>query len=246
MKTIKVLILLLITIVATVAEEAKPSPVPKGGMLLKLSMKQAVDLVLRNNLTLRASKYDVLMSDSNLMADQKKFAPVLNVEGSWLDNKSPVNAQNRLGGTESFQGEIDASISKLFDTGTTVSVGVREGVNDTNDQAFVIGTTVVPATPRFFTPSLYVSVQQELLKNAFGVNHRRNEKIQKNRYQTQRSQIIDQLSVLVVNGLVDYWQVTINTRKVENAKKQLAETKRVRNTIARNIRLGLSERFDLA
>ena len=245
MKTIRVLILSLIALGVIVAEEKKPHPLPIKKGVLKLSMKQAVDLVLRNNLTLRSSKYDVLMSNSNVMAGQKKFAPVLKVEGSWLDRKSPVNVQNRLGGTSSFQGEIDASISKLFDTGTRVSAGVREGVNDTNDQAFAIGTIVVPATPQFFTSHLYVSVQQELLKNAFGVNHRRNEEIEMNQYKNQRSQIIDQLSVLIVNGLVDYWQVTINTRKVENAKKQLAETKKVRNTIIRNIRLGLSERFDL-
>ena len=76
MKTIRVFILSLTALGVIVAEEKKPYPLPIRKRVLKLSMKQAVDLVLRNNLTLRASKYDVIMSDSNVMAGQKKFAPV--------------------------------------------------------------------------------------------------------------------------------------------------------------------------
>ncbi|MCB1146364.1 MAG: TolC family protein, partial [Leptospiraceae bacterium] len=99
--------------------------------------------------------------------------------------------------------------------------------------------------PPLHRPSLFVTFQQELLKNSFGYNDRRQLEIAENAYKRQRAATIDLLSGLVVQALVDYWTVTIETSALENAKTEADMTRTVRNIIARNIRIGLAENFDL-
>ena len=225
------------------AAEKPPRSQPKN---MNLSIEKAVDLVLHNNLTLRSAKYDVIMSDTQVKKNQKQYAPVLELGGSYLWQKSPLNASNRIGGGQEFyQWEVNAALSKMYSSGTTISVGVDQIISDSNDQPLLFGTQVIPALPQFMTPSIYVGIQQELLKNAFGYTQRRNEMVLLKNAQIQRESLVNTLSVLVVNALVDYWQVTINKRAVVNAQDQLKATRNVRDIVSRNIRLGLSERFDL-
>ncbi len=61
----------------------------------------------------------------------------------------------------------------------------------------------------------------------------------------QKDAIIYQLSGLVVGIVVDYWSMVISNSELFNAELQLRETRKVRNIIADNVRLGLAEPFDL-
>lgn len=212
---------------------------------IELSIEDAIQLVLQKNLTLLRARYDVIQSDSSYRISQKKYAVNLGLGTSYGFQKNPTTSNSTFSGDEITSYGVSANASKKFNTGTTLAIDVAQTYSATNASGFFIGTTYVPKTPDAWIPSVQVSVQQELLKNSFGYLDR----LQDERFEDEASEnrrlIIDQLSGLVVQALIDYWQVSVNTQEVTNATSELESTRQVRNIIARNIRLGLNENFEL-
>ena len=210
----------------------------------KLTLEQAIDLVLQNNLTLQSAKYDVVMSDSAYRMSQKKYDTTMNVDASYANTKIAATGLSALNGDKSYQYDLTVSASKTFKSGTTLSGGVSEIFSDTNDPALPTFGKMA-GDPAYHTPYFFVSLQQELLKNAFGIMDRKSDTIMKNVAEIQRSAIIDQLSALVVSTLVDYWTITVRKFSVETARLELESDRQVRDIIARNVKYGLGELYDL-
>ena len=208
---------------------------------IELTLEQAIDYVLQNNLTLKSAKYDVVMSDTEVARAEKKYAPLLSLDSQYTNTSPLQNIQNFARTKTQENLDVTLSVQKLFSTGTMVSAGVRENWFKLE---VAPGGFFTPDPP-LHRPSLFVTFQQELLKNSFGYNDRRQLEIAENAYKRQRAATIDLLSGLVVQALVDYWTVTIETSALENAKTEAEMTRTVRNIIARNIRIGLAENFDL-
>ncbi len=233
----------------TVADEKKSAVLPMNTLVAEpMSIEMAIDLVLRSNLTLRSAKYDIIMSDTDYQKYLKKYGPTVNLEGGYLEQKYPDSPNQMFTGTDVKQTDISASLSKLFSSGTMISAGVREIFKETT---FPPSTLPAPFNQIQFgeskahTPSFFVSVQQELLKNAFGMNDRKEEAIKQNTAQMQRRAVINLLPGLVVGALVDYWSVSVQKYAVENAKLELESDRNVRNIIARNVQYGLAQAYDL-
>lgn len=212
---------------------------------VRFTLDQAIDYVLRNNLTLQAARYDVVMSDTGEKKYEKKFAPVINGEGRYTRTVNPINLQTAFG-NESQQMDLSLSVSKLFTSGTMVTAGVRDTFFEVlNAPGFNNGLIRITPDPGFHKPALFVTVQQELLKNYFGYSDRRQMEVMKSQGLAQRSAAINLLSQLVVQVLVDYWQVTVQASALENAILEERSTRNVRNIVANNTRLGLAENFEL-
>lgn len=222
------------------AEEQEEQNIYLNGT--KIPLKTALELVLRNNLTLKKARYDVIMSDSSLRKSRKQYAPILELETKYLKQKQPVSGSTVFSGDEYSEISISGGISKRFGTGTTVSTGVTQSRSDSNDAAI---PGVKEEYPAYYEPSLYVTLQQELLRNSFGINERREEEVLRINAKIQREALIDELSGLVIQALIDYWQVTIEKKALENAQKELDSASYVRSIIARNVRLGISENYEL-
>ncbi len=245
-------------IAATNKNEAMRDPsITIGGMVF--SLEQAIDIVIQQNLTLQSAKYDVVMSDTAYEKAQKKYSTNLNLESGYLYQEQPASDLTGVSGTKQWQYDAGISISKLFSTGTTISAGVKEVFFDANDQGktmpllvqypdaslHTIQVTQYVADPAYHKPVLFASIQQELLKNAFGYSDKKLNKILENTTQIQRSAIINQLSGLVVSALVDYWNVTIQKSAMDTANLELDSNLRVLNIIKRNANYGLSEKYDI-
>lgn len=208
-----------------------------------LTLDQAIDIVLKKNLTLQSARYDVIMSDTGYEAYKKKYSPTLNLEGGYINQTLPPSGSTMFTGTKLYQYDVAASISKAFSSGTRISAGIQEAFFDANDPAFP--PYKPQGDPGYNKPALFVSIQQELLKNSFGYTDRLREDILKNSAKMQRAAIVDQLSGLVVSVLADYWTVTVQRSAVENARIELDADRQVRDIIARNARYGLAESYDL-
>lgn len=219
-------------------------PVPVADRVLNLTLDSALQLVLDNNLTLRNAKYDVLMTDTDFMTYLQKYSIRLNADGSYLDQQVPVSGMaSSFGGDKATQFDVSVSLSKIFSTGTMLSVGVKENLYDQNDKAiFGLKPTEDPA---FHKPSLFLSVQQDLLKNAFGIGDQKNIEILKNVTEMKRDAYIFQLSGLIVSSLVDYWQVVIQENALKNSHMGLDATVQIRDIIGRNAAYGLTDTFEL-
>jgi outer membrane protein TolC len=123
----------------------------------------------------------------------------------------------------------------MFSTGTTISAGIGHPHTEIN----------WPPRSKYYSPEVFASLQQELFKNSFGYIDRRELKINKNLSQIRRESLLYQLSGLVVEAVLDYWTVIIHMSALDNAELQLKETKRLRSIVAQNVRLGISEGFEL-
>jgi len=199
-----------------------------------MTLGEAIRMVLENNRDTLTGAYDVAMSDSDYRKLKGKYAPVLNLEGGASYQKYPDMAAP-LYGKEQKQWDVSSSLSKMFSTGTTISVGMGHPRTEID----------WPPRSKFYSPEVFVSLQQELFKNSFGYIDRRVLKINKNLSEIRREYLLYQLSGLVIEAVLDYWTVIIHMSALDNAELQLKETQRLRSIIAENVKLGLSEEFEL-
>ena len=208
-----------------------------------LSLDEIIAIVINNNLTLQSAKFDVIMTDNDLQKFEKKYSTTANLEGGYNYQKQPPSSLTDLTGDKSYQYSASASLSKLFPTATNITAGVREIYYDANDQSIpLFGIQAMPAEHK---PSFFVSIKQELLKNAFGYTDRIDEKLKTSNAAMQRAVIVDKLSGLVVSALVDYWSLAVQKYAMENAGIELKSDKEVRDIIARNSQYGLAESYEL-
>ncbi len=225
--------------------EKKESQVKTTSMTIgnkTLSLQEAIAMVLNNNLTLQAAKYDVIMTDTEAMKFDKRYSLTGDIEGGYNYNKEPYSAMSALTGDKNYQWNALASLSKLFPSATSVSAGIKELYYDANDTGI---PGMIPKQPPYHEPSFFISIKQELLKNAFGYSDRLQKDIINNSIKIQRAAIIDRLSALVVSALADYWSVTVRKSALDNAGTELQSDKEVRDIISRNARYGLAESYDL-
>lgn len=99
--------------------------------------------------------------------------------------------------------------------------------------------------PEYHMPVYFVSVEQELLRNVVGYNERRTQKMLDIGANMQKDYILYTLSQFVVGVISDYWYVVQQKTRLANADLQVLETRKVRDIIARNVKLGLLDDFNL-
>ncbi|HDP80247.1 MAG TPA: TolC family protein [Spirochaetes bacterium] len=212
----------------------------------RFTLGDAIRLVLEKNRDTLSGAYDVAMTDSLQRKYQAKYSPYLSLEGGAGYTEYPTQMGPLVPNSDK-SWDIAAAVAKMFSSGTTVSAGLKHLYNKSDLRPIVIpgmGSFNL-ASAEYHQPVMFVSIQQELLRNAFGYNDRRQQEILKNAAKMQREMIIYQLSGLVVGAVVEYWTVVMHSSAVENARLELQETRRVRDITAVNVRLGLSEAYEL-
>ena len=210
----------------------------------RLSLSDAMKLVIFKNLTLREAMYDLIQVDTKLLKFQKKYKIKLGLEGKLSYSKKPVFAEilRSIQGDTATKYDIVGSIRKKFSTGTEIIGGINNiNYYDVNDQAFQ-GSSPNPA---FYRHGFFLQIKQELLKNFLGQTDRANEKSLEIRASITRSSLINQLSSILVQTIADYWSVTVSKKALDTRLLELSSTRKVRQIIIRNTRLGISEKFDV-
>lgn len=237
-------------------EDAPLTQKPAAAKLEKaqLTVDEAIKVVLENNLDLKEAKFSILMSDSALRRSRKKYAWTLNGGASRSRMEIPdVGSNQTFQGKDSTTTSLDAGIQKTFRTGTTVGVGITHSLTERtagDPISFPTGpnssTTFETITPKSITSKLNFTLSQELLKNYFGVNDRRQEAIYENQAKIQQAQLFDMLTNLVVTTIIDYWSLTTAEENLETAKIQLDNAILIRNILIRKRRRGLAEAFEVS
>jgi outer membrane protein TolC len=216
-------------------ELADEAAIVIGGQ--KITLARAIKIAIDQNRDILMGKYDVAMTDSDAERYKTKYSPYLNAEAGLGTYKYPEMTHETTGEKKKSV-DVSASIAKMFSSGTTVSAGVQKTYSNTKWNS--------PYIPeKTYNPVIFASVQQELLKNGFGYTDRKEQQLLENAALMQRDAIIYNLSLVVVGVIVDYWNVIVNKNQMDNARLMLRETKKVRNIISGNVRLGLAERFEL-
>ena len=227
-------------------ELADEAAIVIGGIRITLSdaIKKAID----SNQDILSGKYDVAMSDTGLEKFQSKYGARLNANGGVSSTDYPDQTQTQTGKNKKAV-DISASLSKSFSTGTTVAGGFTDTYANYTGMLGHFDPTNPLAYQEFSlktnNPVIFLSLEQELLKNSFGYNDRNQEKILKNTTLAQKDSIIYGLSLVVVGVIVDYWNVIISKTHLDNSTMMLQETKKVRRIILDNVNLGLAEQYEM-
>lgn len=217
-----------------------------GGV--KITIAEAIRQAIEHNYTILAGAYDVAMTDTLYQQYQKKYATFLSASTGAKYSEYP-DSLSTFNGYDQKALDVAFSATHSFSTGTTVTAGIQHDYTKTNRPNMVLPTT--PPVPLSFglgkahQPVIFVNIQQELVKNAFGYNDRRTEQILKNASRMQKEAILYQLSLVVAGVILDYWNVIINQNALDNARLQLQETQYVRDIMARNVELGLVDNYNL-
>jgi hypothetical protein len=213
---------------------------------LKITLSQAIEWAVKQNYDMLAVSYEVAMLDTQYNQFLKKFATQLAVEGGGAYARN-VPSMKTFAGEDVKQGKVSAMVAKNFLSGTTVAGGVSYEYDDIKRRGGLTGSLFGgmsgPANPH--KPGIFISVQQELLKNAFGINDRMVQEIIKNESKKQKDKIVFQLSLIIVQVIGEYWPTVMGKVSLENAELQVRETKKVRDITARNAGYGLTDDYTL-
>ncbi|EQA44436.1 outer membrane efflux protein [Leptospira broomii serovar Hurstbridge str. 5399] len=216
-----------------------------------LSLKDAVNYVLANNITVKNAKMEYIKADSADLKNQSQFAWTL--VGSFATTKTglPSNRNNIISGTKISNDRMAIGIQKQFETQTYFTLEVSNTRFDTN--ALESPASAAPlgalgpllAAPPQYTSALTATLSQELLKYSFGRTEKDRQKVLKQNVIIQRDSLIDTLAQLVVKTLVDYWSLSVYDSQVSTFERLEKNTRTIRDITARKAGLGLSESFEL-
>jgi hypothetical protein len=213
---------------------------------MKITLSQAIEWAVKQNYDMLAVSYEVAMLDTQYNQFLKRFATQLSVEGGGAYARN-VPSQKTFVGENITQSKISAMVAKNFLSGTTLAGGVSYEYDDINRKGglsgYLFSSMMGPANPH--KPGIFISVQQELLKNAFGINDRMVKEIINNESKKQKDKIVFQLSLIIVQVIGEYWSTVMGKVSLENAELQVKETKKVRDITSRNAGYGLADDYTL-
>ena len=212
------------------------------------SMKELIKLVLERSDPVRIQRLEILKSDTALRKSNSIYAPVLE-SGMQKQFTKQRYTNSFVSGdtTEITKSYIKAK--KLFSSGTyfeTEAADIYRSSEEVNNPAFTnLGSASGVFTPaKLHTTNLSIVLRQELLKNVFGYNSRRNEQIQRSKAEIQRQNLIYNLTALVVNTMIEFWQLAIARENIRTSQRLLENTRKVRSITIRKRGLGLAEAFE--
>jgi hypothetical protein len=199
---------------------------------LRLTLEKVVDYLVKNNLDVKQALLDYRSAPLELMKyrsrfDYNIFGNTSYSEISEGDNSFGIGQEDvsREGGTIYFQ----TGVSRLYRTGTTVSVGIKERYRDEGS----------------LNHGIAVTISQEILKNSFGIADRLNEQVLANSTEIKKRRVEYSLAMMLVDALVGFWNVAVAEESVVTAKIRYENSRDIRDLIKRKLPLGLSEKEEL-
>lgn len=208
---------------------------------IKLTIDQVIKRLISQNFDLRKSRFDILKSDSLVRKFRKKYGFALNgeVSGSYIRN--PEKGQEFLFNTKRDSYIISGGLSRYFSTGTSLSLALQQDYTRSNFRA---GTS-----PEIFNTvyktGLIFSLRQSLLKNSFGITDRLTEKVLKIQGDIRKATLINALSGLIVEGIIDYWAIITAGENLKTSRVALRNMRDLYNVILRKSRIGLAQKFEV-
>jgi outer membrane protein TolC len=203
----------------------------------KITLSEAIKKAIELNPDIYVAKFDAAMSDTQDMKFNAQYSPFLSVQAGISSYKYPELMYNNNGKqNDSVKGSI--SLAKKFSTGTTVAAGFSHTSSDLDTGKGIVYNDITG-------PSVFATIEQELLKNCFGYGDRRQKKILKNISEAQKEARLYSMSLIALVVVTDYWNVVIAGNRLDNAKLMLAETKKVRKIVSDKVSIGLSEKFEI-
>ncbi|WCL51178.1 TolC family protein [Leptospira sp. GIMC2001] len=221
---------------------------PNSADGVSLTLDEAIRRALDNDPKVLRKKLELSKADTDELKNQGKYSWRVVADASIDQKKNPFNQSTIFTGTKTQTNEYNTGIEKLFSTGTYFKVNVGSTRFDSNafEDQFrnppgFSGLGIGP----LYTGSVTATIAQDLLKNGFGYKERKTEQILENNSLIRKEELEQELSNIIVESLVDYWDYSVKENSVVTFEQLLNNTKNVRNLTIRKQGLGLSENFEV-
>jgi outer membrane protein TolC len=211
-----------------------------------ITLASAIRHVVEQNRDVLSGAYDVAMADTLLKQFLGQYAWFFSAKAGYKDSINP-SALALTQGEKGQSWELSANLARRFSSGTVLALGAGQTRTRTD---FMDLTSFMPGLNLFgpdsyWAPSVFVSLTQDLLRNSFGLEQRRSEKMLNNAVLMQKEALIQLLAVISVGVIMEYWSVEIHKGLLDNASLQVEETRKVRDIMAANVKLGMVEDFNV-
>jgi len=228
------------------SEIKKNEPDKKGGIgeqlqkdkKLKLTVDRVVEYLLKKNYDVKQALLEYRGISSGLMNYRSKYDFGISGNIGYSYKENPNKSSVPFSGDSTRTANYSAGLSKKFSTGTSLQAGLT-GLYQNNVGASLFGSA------KGYQTGIKVEIAQDLLKNAFGVTDRMNEKIISNSEKAGKKNVRQKLAVLLVDALIGYWNASIAEKNLDTAKESLKSTIDIKNLVMRKMKLGLSEREEI-
>lgn len=185
---------------------------------IRLTLEQAIQLALANNTSVRIDDLTYQSSAFNVLSAHSPFDPSVN--SSFSASRSTTPQPTALGGASvltSLSQSFQSTYNQLFETGTSVSVGLSASRLN-NNSSF---DTFNPSLPA----SLTFSVSQPLLRNRGLFPNRAPILIAQRNLHESRANFQAQVSQIIENVVNQYWTVVLfrETLKVQQESVKQAQ-----------------------
>ncbi len=213
---------------------------------LKLNLKKVLNLVIKNNLDVKKTLLDYKASTVELNKYQSRFSYNLFLKPNYTSTENPSeNPSSTFSGTGSNTYNVETGVSKKLRTGTEISIGLNSLYQNISGAEINTGDMNIDMGGKGYQSGFVVSIRQDILKNIFGINDQRREKIISNASKMQKQFVKLNLANLLVEALIGYWNVLLSEENLNTVKSNLESTISIRNLIKRKQSLGLSEKEEL-
>lgn len=226
----RVLILMTAAVAAGASAVAQTPPRAGAGDIIRLLLDRSVSV--RDTALLMAQ------SDTELMRQESVYAirPYGLLERD--DRRNAYIPYTGADGSDFHQRIAAAGVTKLFTSGTGL------GLSATDNRFQFATLNQNPMLPSFHRGDLTLSISQDLLRNGFGYNSRRQYDIATQNINARRESFADQISRSVATSLVGFWNLALASENVAIATMQRDDSKRIRALVQQRVQIGLSEDYE--
>jgi outer membrane protein TolC len=197
----------------------------------------------------RLQQLEIIKADTDLRKEEGKYTPKVDFKAQNYQKTDKSLPSTIFSGTKISQNTYTAGVEKLFESGTFLRLEGSDTRFDSNagEGPAALSNPLLSrlAQPPVHTGAVSVILQQELLKNAFGYSQKRLNEIARKQSMLKREQLEYQLTGLVVQTMINYWNLAIAEQEVTTAKLLLNNTRNIRDITAQKLNIGLAEGFEL-
>lgn len=177
----------------------------------KLSLRDAVEQALINNLSLKLSQEDVSAAEGVTLSNEGKFDINFAADAGILSQD--LTPLTQIGATSEDQGQWNVGASKLFSTGTVVSLDWRSTSYDSNIEGLLFNPS--------YNSGLTLGLQQSLLKG-FGTEVQTSAlRASQKQLEAASFQVDSQAANLAAEVKQAYWRLVFALQDIEVARLSL-------------------------
>ncbi|SMD00314.1 Outer membrane protein TolC [Desulfocicer vacuolatum DSM 3385] len=206
---------------------------PEHPERLNLDLETVMTTALEHNHALKASRMEPLKEKKNIQVAKSIFDPEVSIEGRSTNQES----WNEPTDKSSLQFSTKASISRLLETGTVVSLGLEAADNDAEtDINKNTGGSYVQSTATISHPLMKNSGQKVVTRNiTLAKNNHRKSKIE------LKQEVIDTLS----QAQRLYWSYYSALESLTVYEKSLELARRLIKEVKERVKMGSAARLDI-